>query len=233
MGELISKVRDERLSSFEGLQLTDKTYNLAIGLTLIIGILVDLAIAHYLSDAVLRMNPILMLVIYLAGSFGCTFVIYRSAKPVVSFLGFLGLSVCMGLLLTYFLTMYDIASIQLAVKNSNTIKNPGRRSICSRTSGLQQADSAVYSIGRNRRHDNAPATLHVREFSIRRHIMHSLTRLKLFTVCLICLRLLSSSVVGILTPFAYYVNRLYFNKTVFFFVQFDFRIPIFSTSSNA
>lgn len=114
MGELISKVRDERLSSFEGLQLTDQTYNLAIGLTLIIGILVDLAIAHYLSDAVLRMNPILMLVIYLAGSFGCTFVIYRSAKPVVSFLGFLGLSVCMGLLLTYFLTMYDIASIQLA-----------------------------------------------------------------------------------------------------------------------
>ena len=114
MGEMISKVRNERLSSFEGLQLTDKTYNLAIGLTLIIGILVDLAIAHYLSDAVLRMNPILMLVIYLAGSFGCTFVIYRSAKPVVSFLGFLGLSICMGLLLTYFLTMYDIASIQLA-----------------------------------------------------------------------------------------------------------------------
>ena len=114
MGELISKVREERLSSFEGLQLTDKTYNLAIGLTLIIGILVDLAITYYLTDAVLRMNPILMLVIYLAGSFGCTFVIYRSAKPVVSFLGFLGLSVCMGLLLTYFLTMYDVVSIQLA-----------------------------------------------------------------------------------------------------------------------
>ena len=33
MGDMIEKVREERLSSFEGLQLTDQTYNLAIGLT--------------------------------------------------------------------------------------------------------------------------------------------------------------------------------------------------------
>ena len=114
MGEMISKVREERLSSFEGLQLTDQTFNLAIGLTLVVGILVDMIIAHFMSDIVLGMNPILMLVIYLAGSIGCTMVIYRSAKPVVSFLGFLGLAVCMGLMLTYFISMYELGTVQLA-----------------------------------------------------------------------------------------------------------------------
>ena len=114
MGEMISKVREERLSSFEGLQLTDQTFNLAIGLTLVVGILVDMIIAHYLTDLVFRLSPILMLIIYLAGSIGCTMVIYRSAKPVVSFLGFLGLAVCMGLMLTYFISMYELGTVQLA-----------------------------------------------------------------------------------------------------------------------
>jgi len=114
MGDMIEKVREERLSSFEGLQLTDQTYNLAIGLTLVVGILVDMIIAHYLTDLVFRLSPILMLIIYLAGSIGCTMVIYRSAKPIVSFLGFLGLSVCMGLMLTYFISLYDLGTVQLA-----------------------------------------------------------------------------------------------------------------------
>ena len=114
MGDMIEKVREERLSSFEGLQLTDQTYNLAIGLTLVVGILVDMIIAHYLTDLVFRLSPILMLIIYLAGSIGCTMVIYRSAKPIVSFLGFLGLSVCMGLMLTYFISLYDVGTVQLA-----------------------------------------------------------------------------------------------------------------------
>ena len=114
MGDMIEKVREERLSSFEGLQLTDQTYNLAIGLTLVVGILVDMIIAHYLTDLVFRLSPILMLIIYLAGSIGCTMVIYRSAKPIVSFLGFLGLSVCMGLMLTYFISLYYLGTVQLA-----------------------------------------------------------------------------------------------------------------------
>jgi len=87
---------------------------LAIGLTLVVGILVDMIFAHYLTDLVFRLSPILMLIIYLAGSIGCTMVIYRSPQPIVSFLGFLGLSVCMGLMLTYFISLYDLGTVQLA-----------------------------------------------------------------------------------------------------------------------
>ena len=114
MGEMIEKVRQERLSSFEGLMLTDRTYNLAIGLTLLAGILLDLMISYFLGDAIARWSIAPVIIIYLAGSFGCTMVIYRSAKPVVSFLGFLGLAFAMGILLTYLLTAYDLGSIQLA-----------------------------------------------------------------------------------------------------------------------
>ena len=114
MGEMISKVRQERLSSFEGLMLTDRTYNLAIGLTLLAGILLDLMISYFLGDAIARWSIAPVIIIYLAGSFGCTMVIYRSAKPVVSFLGFMGLAFAMGILLTYLLTAYDLGSIQLA-----------------------------------------------------------------------------------------------------------------------
>ena len=114
MGEMISKVRQERLSSFEGLMLTDRTYNLAIGLTLLAGILLDLMISYFLGDAIARWSIAPVIIIYLADSFGCTMVIYRSAKPVVSFLGFMGLAFAMGILLTYLLTAYDLGSIQLA-----------------------------------------------------------------------------------------------------------------------
>jgi len=114
MDEMTSRSRMERLNNLEGIQLTDHTYNLAIGLTLMAGILLDLAISFYLTDAIARMNPILMLIIYFAGSFGCTFLIYRSKNPVVSFLGFLGLAASMGLLLTSVLTVYDIASVRTA-----------------------------------------------------------------------------------------------------------------------
>ena len=114
MGEMIEKVRQERLSSFEGLMLTDRIYNLAIGLTLLAGILLDLVISYFLGDAIARWSIAPVIIIYLAGSFGCTMVIYRSAKPVVSFLGFMGLAFAMGILLTYLLTAYDLGSIQLA-----------------------------------------------------------------------------------------------------------------------
>lgn len=114
MEEMLSKVRTQRLDAFEGLRLTDHTYNLAIGLTLLAGILLDMIIAYFLTDFIVRWNIFVILGVYLVGSFGCTFVIYHSSKPVVSGLGFAGLAASMGILLTYVLTAYDLGTIQLA-----------------------------------------------------------------------------------------------------------------------
>ena len=114
MDNMTTQSRLERFQSMEGIQLTDRTYNLAIGMTLMAGILLDLAISYYLEDTIARMSPILMLIIYFAGSFGCTFLIYRSRNPAVSFLGFMGLAAAMGLLLTSLLTYYDVASVRTA-----------------------------------------------------------------------------------------------------------------------
>lgn len=96
-----------RLENIEGLQLTDTTYNLAIGGTLLWGILINVFMARFLTDHILHMNYILVLVLYLAGSIGCMFLVYKSTSPVVSFLGFTGLALSMGLLLTYYLTSFS------------------------------------------------------------------------------------------------------------------------------
>ena len=111
MDSMFSTLREQRLSSFEGLQLTDQTYNLAIGVTLLAGILLDIAIAYFFTDFIVQIHPIVILIVYLIGSFGCTFVIYHSSKPLVSFLGFMGLAAAMGILLTNLITVYSIGSV--------------------------------------------------------------------------------------------------------------------------
>ena len=114
MGNLSSESRLARLQNFEGLMLTDRTYNLVIGLTLTVGVLIDMAMAYYLALPILRMNYLFILIVYFIGSLGCTFVIYRSKNPAVSFAGFVGLSASMGLLLTYFLTAFALADVRTA-----------------------------------------------------------------------------------------------------------------------
>ena len=114
MDKMSLQSRMERLNNLEGIQLNAHTYNLAIGVTLIAGILLDLVISYYFAEALARINPIIITIIYLVGSLACTFVIYHSSNPLVSFAGFMGLAAAMGLLLTSLLTMYDLASIQKA-----------------------------------------------------------------------------------------------------------------------
>ena len=114
MGDMSTKSRLERLNNLEGIQLNEHTYNLAIGIVLICGILLDLAISYYFGDAISRMSPIIMMIVYFIGSFACTAIIYSSKNPAISFAGFMGLAAAMGLMLTSILSYYDIASIRMA-----------------------------------------------------------------------------------------------------------------------
>ena len=100
-----------RMQAFDGTKLSDNVYNLVIGLVLLWGILVNIVMAKYFMAQIMSLNPILVLVIYFAGSFGCILVVYKSNNPAVSFLGFTGLSIAMGLILTFFISNYTQGAV--------------------------------------------------------------------------------------------------------------------------
>ena len=108
--------KEARLSAVEGTAVSDRTYNLAIGIVVLWGLLVNYLMYRFLSGPILEMNYLLMIVLYFAGSFGGMMIVYKSPSAVVSFLGFTLLAAAMGLLLTFLLTLYSEESILLAVR---------------------------------------------------------------------------------------------------------------------
>lgn len=104
----------ERMRSFEGLKVTENIYNLIIGAVVLWGVAINIFMSQFFGEQICSMNYLLMIIIYFAGSLGSMFVVYGSKNPVVSFLGFTGLSVSMGLLLTYFVSYFEVGSITLA-----------------------------------------------------------------------------------------------------------------------
>ncbi len=106
----------QRLQAFEGVQLTENTYNLVIGVVLLWGILINIIMASTMMDLILSLNPIAVIVVYFIGSIGCAIVIYKSANPAVSFLGFTGLAISMGLILTYVVSVYAKSDIAAAFR---------------------------------------------------------------------------------------------------------------------
>ncbi len=88
-----------------------RTYNLIIALTLAWGLVLDFLMCNTLQEIFLKMNFILMIIIYLAVSFAAVYFIYGSDRPVVSFSAFTVLSLAMGMLLTVIVSGYTGESI--------------------------------------------------------------------------------------------------------------------------
>ncbi|MBR0092386.1 MAG: Bax inhibitor-1 family protein [Lachnospiraceae bacterium] len=108
------KIKAARLLELEGVEITSNIYNMILGGTLLWGVLVNLLMAVFLQEPILRLPYWATLVIYLVGSLGCSFVIYKSNQPVVSFLGFTGLSISMGILITYYVTFFEASDVRKA-----------------------------------------------------------------------------------------------------------------------
>lgn len=108
------EVKQQRLTMFDGTALSDATYNLVIGLTLLWGVALNIVMATFFSRPILSLPYLAVIVIYFAGSIGSMMAVYRSRVPSISFLGFTGLSLSMGLLLTYYVQWFDLASIAQA-----------------------------------------------------------------------------------------------------------------------
>lgn len=106
--------KEIRLSKTYGKEVSPSIYNLIIGATLLFGIAINIAMAVFMQDTVTRMNIIAVILIYFIGSIACTVIIYKNDNPAVSFIGFTGLSICMGLLVTYVLSYYDLGTVTYA-----------------------------------------------------------------------------------------------------------------------
>ncbi len=113
--------KEARYFAGEEEQLTRQKYNTILGGTLLWGIVINIIMATVFAESILEMNYFAVLIIYFVGSLVSTMVVYNSSNPVVSFVGFTGLSISMGLLLTFFVSFFDIGSIALAFASTAVV----------------------------------------------------------------------------------------------------------------
>lgn len=106
--------KEARLRAFDGMEVATNIYNLVIGGVLLWGIAINILMAQFFMEPILEMNYLAVIIIYFVGSFASMFVVYRSKSPIISFIGFTGLSLSMGLLLTYYVSYFEIGSIAMA-----------------------------------------------------------------------------------------------------------------------
>ncbi|MBQ9059641.1 MAG: US12 family protein [Firmicutes bacterium] len=102
--------RLEPLVSGERL-LSRRVYNLLMGGTLVWGFLVDVIVCMFTYDIYSRINPIALIVLYLAVSIISIIVIHRSDSAVISFAAFTALAAVMGILLSGIISSYTADSV--------------------------------------------------------------------------------------------------------------------------
>ena len=89
-------------------------FSRTIGLTLLWGVLINVVMATFFTYQILSLNYVLVIVLYFAGTLGCSYLVHKSDSPAVSFAGFTGMAVSMGLLLTYYVTAFSGNSVAYA-----------------------------------------------------------------------------------------------------------------------
>ena len=114
MNNMNKEYRLERMNHYAGTQVTERAYNMTIGLTLLWGVLINVVMATFFTYQILSMNYLLVLVLYFVGTIGCSIMVHKSNSPAVSFAGFTGMAVSMGLLLTFYVTAFTGHSVAYA-----------------------------------------------------------------------------------------------------------------------
>ena len=114
MEDFTKEYKLERMNSYAGTKVTERSYNLTIGLTLLWGVLINVVMSVFFTYQILSLNYILVLVIYFVGTIGCSILVHKSDSPAVSFAGFTGMAVSMGLLLTFYVTAFTAHSVSYA-----------------------------------------------------------------------------------------------------------------------
>ena len=114
MADMNKEYRLERMNNYAGTMVTERAYNLTIGLTLLWGVLINVVMATFFTYQILSMNYLLVVVLYFAGTLGCSILVHKSSSPAMSFTGFTGMAISMGLLLTFYVTAFTGHSVAYA-----------------------------------------------------------------------------------------------------------------------
>ena len=114
MEDFTKEYKLERMNSYAGTKVTERSYNLTIGLTLLWGVLINVVMSVFFTYQILSLNYILVLAVYFVGTIGCSILVHKSDNPAVSFAGFTGMAVSMGLLLTFYVTAFTAHSVSYA-----------------------------------------------------------------------------------------------------------------------
>ena len=114
MADMNKEYRLERMNNYAGTMVNERTYNLTIGLTLLWGVLINVVMASFFTYQILSMNYLLVVVLYFVGTIGCSILVHKSSSPAVSFVGFTGMAISMGLLLTFYVTAFTGHSVAYA-----------------------------------------------------------------------------------------------------------------------
>ncbi len=104
----------QRMGATEGKALTENGYNIAIGLTILWGILINVGMSYFLTPYITKIDPRIAIIGYLVVSIACITVVAKSRKPAISFLGFTGLAAAMGFALTIIVSAYSSSTIYSA-----------------------------------------------------------------------------------------------------------------------
>jgi len=87
--------------------VSDRVYNMVIGIVIAYGVLVNMVMVKYLSPVFVNMNPLLLFIGYIVLCLAGTFIAYRSDNPYMSFLGYNLVVVPIGAVLAVCLQGYD------------------------------------------------------------------------------------------------------------------------------
>ena len=110
----LQSYRDKRLLNADTNLISDRQYNLTIGFAILGGLLINLFMAYFLKEQILSIPIIAVIIAYFIMSLGGIFVVHKASSAFVSGIGYIVLVVGMGLLLTFFLSMYAESSVYLA-----------------------------------------------------------------------------------------------------------------------
>ena len=111
------EIKLQRMEKTDGQELSRRAYNAAIGIVLVIGLMINAAMAQYLPASafeIMAQYPWAVLIGFIVAAFGSVFVIYKSDNPTVSFIGFIVLSAAFGYLVAATIQSYTDASVTRA-----------------------------------------------------------------------------------------------------------------------
>ena len=114
MEDFSKEYKLERMNSYAGTQVTERAYNMTIGLTLLWGVLINVVMSVFFTYQILSLNYLLVLALYFVGTIGCSILVHKSSSPAVSFAAFTGMAMSMGLLLTFYVAAFTGHSVAYA-----------------------------------------------------------------------------------------------------------------------